>query len=75
MSKKIIFSAGRTGGHIFPAVNLMEHFLNKGYEVLLVTDTRGDNFIKKNLKLFLQLLNYQLMKIPHNLEMVASYQL
>tara|TARA_Y100000590_G_C15706329_1_gene1008773 strand:- start:1136 stop:2215 length:1080 start_codon:yes stop_codon:yes gene_type:complete len=50
MSKKIIFSAGGTGGHIFPAVNLMEHFLNKGYEVLLVTDTRGNNFIKKNLK-------------------------
>ena len=50
MSKKIIFSAGGTGGHIFPAMNLMKHFLNKGYEVLLVTDIRGNNFAKNNLK-------------------------
>ena len=46
MSKKIIFSAGGTGGHIFPAINLMKHFFNKGYKVLLVTDIRGNNFIK-----------------------------
>ena len=46
MCKKIIFSAGGTGGHIFPAINLMKHFFNKGYKVLLVTDTRGNNFIK-----------------------------
>ena len=46
MSKKIIFSAGGTGGHIFPAINLMKHFLEKGYKVLLVTDNRGSNFIK-----------------------------
>ena len=46
MTKKIIFSAGGTGGHIFPAINLMRHFFDKGYEVLLVTDARGNNFIK-----------------------------
>ena len=46
MTKKIIFSTGGTGGHIFPAINLMRHFFDKGYEVLLVTDTRGNNFIK-----------------------------
>ena len=46
MTKKIIFSAGGTGGHIFPAVNLMNHFLEKGNQVLLVTDKRGNNFIK-----------------------------
>ena len=45
MNKKIIFSAGGTGGHIFPAVNLMKHFFDKGYKVLLVTDKRGNNFI------------------------------
>ena len=47
MTKKIIFSTGGTGGHIFPAINLMKHFFEKGYEVLLVTDNRGDNFLKK----------------------------
>jgi len=47
MSKKIIFTAGGTGGHIFPAINLMKNFSERGYEVLLVTDSRGANFIKK----------------------------
>ena len=44
MSKKIIFSAGGTGGHIFPAINLMEHFSNKSYDVVLVTDAREQIF-------------------------------
>tara|TARA_B100000686_G_C16780716_1_gene971686 strand:+ start:46 stop:1131 length:1086 start_codon:yes stop_codon:yes gene_type:complete len=47
MTKKIIFSSGGTGGHIFPAINLMKYFSDKGYEVLLVTDHRGGNFLKK----------------------------
>jgi len=47
MNKKIIFSAGGTGGHIFPAINLMKHFFEKGYEVVLVTDKRGNNFVNK----------------------------
>lgn len=46
MTKKIIFSSGGTGGHIFPTINLMKYFSNKGYEVLLVTDFRGNNFLK-----------------------------
>ena len=51
MSKKIIFSAGGTGGHIFPAINLMQHFFEKGYEVILITDKRGNNFANKYSKL------------------------
>jgi UDP-N-acetylglucosamine--N-acetylmuramyl-(pentapeptide) pyrophosphoryl-undecaprenol N-acetylglucosamine transferase len=46
MNKKIIFSSGGTGGHIFPAINLMRYFSNKGYRVLLVTDRRGSVFLK-----------------------------
>jgi len=46
MIKKIIFSTGGTGGHIFPAINLMKHFFDKGYEVLIVTDSRGNKFLK-----------------------------
>ena len=45
MTKKIIFSSGGTGGHIFPAINLMKYFSNKGYDVLLVTDIRGNSFL------------------------------
>ena len=50
MTKKIIFSSGGTGGHIFPAINLMKHFFDKGYKVTLVTDIRGRNFLKNHSK-------------------------
>ena len=45
MAKKIIFASGGTGGHIFPAINLMKHFSEKGYDITLVTDPKGNNFI------------------------------
>ena len=44
--KKIVISTGGTGGHIFPAINLMKHFYEKKYDVLLVTDSRGNKFLK-----------------------------
>jgi UDP-N-acetylglucosamine--N-acetylmuramyl-(pentapeptide) pyrophosphoryl-undecaprenol N-acetylglucosamine transferase len=50
MNKKIIFTAGGTGGHIFPAINLMKHFFDKGYQVILVTDIRGNKFINNYLE-------------------------
>tara|TARA_Y100000590_G_scaffold159165_1_gene182587 strand:- start:46 stop:1125 length:1080 start_codon:yes stop_codon:yes gene_type:complete len=50
MSKKIIFCAGGTGGHIFPATNLMNHLYEKKYEVILVTDKRGSAFLNKQSK-------------------------
>ena len=46
MNKKIIFSSGGTGGHIFPAINTMKYFSKKGYNVILVTDVRGNDFLK-----------------------------
>ena len=48
MTKKIIFSSGGTGGHMFPAINLMKYFSNKGYETLLVTDVRCSHLLKKD---------------------------
>ena len=46
MNKKIIFTAGGTGGHLLPAINLMKHFSEKGNNVILVTDKRGNKYIK-----------------------------
>ena len=57
MNKKIIFSTGGTGGHILPAINLMKHFFENGYQVLLVTDKRGKVFIKDYLKFKTYVLN------------------
>ena len=48
MIKKIIFSSGGTGGHILPALYLMRHFFEKGYEVIVVTDKRGKKFLKNH---------------------------
>jgi UDP-N-acetylglucosamine--N-acetylmuramyl-(pentapeptide) pyrophosphoryl-undecaprenol N-acetylglucosamine transferase len=55
MGKKIIFSTGGTGGHIIPTINVMDHLLNKGYEVLLITDDRGYHYCKdhKEFKLYI----------------------
>ena len=59
MNKKIIFSAGGTGGHIFPAIHLMKHFSSNGYEVLLVTDFRGKHFIKSYPEFTTYILNVE----------------
>ncbi len=41
----IILTAGGTGGHVFPAESLAEELSNRGYELALVTDSRGkDNY-------------------------------
>ena len=50
MNKKIIFSSGGTGGHIFPAINLMNYLSEKGYEAVLVTDKRGSKFLENHSK-------------------------
>ena len=57
MSKKIIFSSGGTGGHILPAINTMKYFANLGYDTLLVTDARGNNFLKNNIKFKSYIMN------------------
>lgn len=40
-SKKILLSAGGTGGHMFPAKALGLTLLKRGHDVSLVTDSRG----------------------------------
>lgn len=47
INKKILISAGGTGGHIFPAEALAKDLIGRGYHVSLATDKRGaqyDNF-------------------------------
>ena len=57
MTIKINFTGGGTVGHIIPAVNLMRHFSEKNYQVLLVTDHRGNNFIKNNIEFRSYIIN------------------
>ena len=43
---KVVISAGGTGGHVFPGWNLAKHLIDSNYEVELVTDKRGQRFLK-----------------------------
>jgi UDP-N-acetylglucosamine--N-acetylmuramyl-(pentapeptide) pyrophosphoryl-undecaprenol N-acetylglucosamine transferase len=44
MSALILLASGGTGGHMFPAEALAGPLLSRGYEVSLITDTRGRGF-------------------------------
>ena len=44
--KKILIATGGSGGHVIPALSLVDHLKQK-YEVRLVTDSRGLKFINK----------------------------
>ena len=51
MKKKILFSSGGTGGHVFPSISLINFFKKKEYETIFVTDKRGAKYVKKNFSL------------------------
>ena len=57
MNKKIIFCSGGTGGHIFPAIGIMEYFLEKNYSVLFITDIRGKKYLTKDFPIKTFVLN------------------
>jgi len=42
--KRIVLSAGGTGGHVFPAEALADELLSRGYELALLTDRRGQAY-------------------------------
>ena len=44
---KILIAVGGTGGHVFPGYNLAKHLKKSGYEVNLITDKRGQRYLKK----------------------------
>ena len=75
MHKKIIFTSGGTGGHIFPAINLMKYFSRKGYDVLLVTDKKGKNFLKKFSKFNSLIINVNSPINKNLIEKILSYSI
>ena len=46
IKKKIFIATGGTGGHIFPACSLAKSLIQSNYDVTIITDTRGFNFLK-----------------------------
>ena len=46
MKKKILISTGGSGGHVIPAIAFYDHLKEK-FEVSLVLDKRGSDFINK----------------------------
>ena len=66
---KILIATGGTGGHVFPAYSLAKHFSDKNYNVELITDERGYNFLKdyKSLKIKIitssPLIKWNILKI------------
>ncbi|MBI3441352.1 MAG: UDP-N-acetylglucosamine--N-acetylmuramyl-(pentapeptide) pyrophosphoryl-undecaprenol N-acetylglucosamine transferase [Proteobacteria bacterium] len=45
-SPSIILAAGGTGGHLYPAEALAQELLERGYQVVIITDRRGAAFQK-----------------------------
>lgn len=42
----IFLVAGGTGGHVFPALALAEELLTRGFDVICLTDKRGEKFFR-----------------------------
>ena len=73
IDKKIIFASGGTGGHIFPAIGVMQHFIKQGYKVKMVTDSRGEQYIKNNLEVRFYILNTDTPFNKRNYKKFISY--
>ncbi len=72
IKKKILIATGGTGGHIFPAYSLAKFFLNKNYNVKLITDLRGSKFIKNDLDLEVIKINSSPLIKKNILKLISS---
>jgi len=51
-NSKIAIIAGGTGGHIFPAISLLEQLIDEKKEIIFFSDTRVKNIINEHRNLF-----------------------
>ena len=56
MRKKILFTAGGTGGHILPTVSLV-NFFEKNYDIVLVSDSRAKKYFNLNKRIKIYIIN------------------
>ena len=47
IKKKILITAGGTGGHVLPAIVLAKYLMKKNFEIKIITDLRGKKFFDK----------------------------
>lgn len=55
--KKIIFSSGGTGGHIFPTISSIKYFQKKNFDTVLVTDDRAKKYLNTDRNLTIYIIN------------------
>ena len=71
--KSIILTSGGTGGHIFPAIGIMQYLKKKGYKVKIVTDSRSSQYLKKNSEIKFFILNTDTPLNKKNYKKFFSY--
>ena len=66
---KIAIVAGGTGGHIFPAISLLEQLINEKKEIIFFSDTRVRNITNENKSLFKKKnVTFYSLRISRNLK-------
>jgi UDP-N-acetylglucosamine--N-acetylmuramyl-(pentapeptide) pyrophosphoryl-undecaprenol N-acetylglucosamine transferase len=56
-NKKFLIATGGTGGHVFPAYSLAQHFSDNNFQIELITDKRGLKYLEESKKIKLKVIN------------------